>query len=208
MSTVEQKLAAVVESAENLTQAVEGKVGEIDHRVEQAEAEFNSWLQLKDVIGEPDGQGTMRMNIFQGIIYGAGAPYSVSGAGGFIGKITDLGSSMDVFIHLKTPMNINTSDEMFWFNIRGYCYGASKIIDETIVGYCYAPQRNIINKASFGELLPESYYDSAGNVILRIKVPNCYFTTIRVDTMRVGTTTLFDINSLDAKVSLTETVEF
>lgn len=206
MST--QETAALIESVNQMTATVAGKMGQIDQKVASAQAQFDEWRQLKDVIGDPGGQGTMRLNIFQGFIQGTGAPFDIGGTGGFSGKIADLGSSTDVYIHFKTPMNINTSDEMFWFNIRGYCYGSSSVIDETIVGYAYSPQRNIINKAAFGHMSPESYADSAGNVIFRIKIPIAYFVTLRIDTMRVGTSKLFDIGSLDTKVSLTATVEF
>lgn len=206
--SVEQQLANAVQATNNLTAAVNNKIGQIDQRMADAEAEFDAWRNLKDVIGDPAGQGTMRLNILQGVIIGTGAPYPVGGSGDFSGKMTDLGSSANVYVHFKTPMNVNTSDEMFWFNIRGYCYGASAVIDETIVGYAYNPQRNIINKASFGNMFPDSYKDTAGNVILRIKLPVAYYTTLRIDTMRVGTSTLFEVGSLDVKVSLTETVDF
>lgn len=206
MST--QEIGALIQSVNDMTSTVAGKMTHIDERMTEAESEFDAWRNLKDVIGAPDGQGTMRMNIFQGIIIGAGGEYPVAGSGDFTGKIDALGSSSNVYVHFKTPMNINTSDEMFWFNIRGYCYGASAVIDETIVGYAYYPQRNIINKASFGGVLPDSYKDTAGNVILRIKLPVAYYTTLRIDTMRVGTSTLFEVGCLDVKVSLTETVDF
>jgi hypothetical protein len=215
MSSIAEEIAGLKVAAADqttasqaLAQEVAGKMGQIDQKVASAEAQFDEWRQQKDIIGDPSQQGTMRMNVFQGFVVGTGVPYGVGGTGGFAGKVADLGSSENVYVHFKTPMNINTSDEMFWFNIRGYCYGSSSVIDETIVGYAYSPQRAIINKVGFGNMFPDSYVDSAGNVILRIKVPVAYYLTVRIETMRVGTGTLFEVGSFDAKVSLTATVEF
>jgi hypothetical protein len=43
---------------------------------------------------------------------------------------------------------------------------------------------------------------------LRILVPNIYYTTIRIDTMRVGNGRLFAVGDLKTKLSLAETVVF
>ena len=205
MST--QETADLIESVNNMTATVVGKVGEIDKRVDAAEVEFDEWRNQKDIVGEPSLSGTMRMSIFQGLVVGTGGDQGVSGDGNFTGHMEDLGTSNAVYLHLKTPMNVNSDMSMFWFNIRGYSYGTSKIVDETIVGYCFSPARDIINKSAFGAFEPESYADSSGNVILRIKMPSVYVTTIRIDTMKVGST-LFAHDCLTPKFSLAATVEF
>ncbi|WDD98374.1 hypothetical protein [Thalassomonas actiniarum] len=204
-----QDIANVVQAAENMTATVTGKMGQIDQRMDAAEAEFDVWRNQKDVTGDIAVNGAMRLNIFQGFLHSTGAPYGFGGdSGGFAGKIDDLGSSSNVYLHFKTPMNINTHSEMYWFNIRGYCYGGAKLIDEVIAGYCYATSKSVINKANAGGMSPDSYSDAAGNVILRILVPNTYYNSVCIDTMRVGNGRLFNAGDLDVKVSLADTVDF
>lgn len=204
-----QDIANVVQAAENMTATVTGKMGQIDQRMDAAEAEFDVWRSEKNVTGDIAVHGAMRMNIFQGFVHSTGAPYGFGGdTGGFAGKIDDLGTSANVYLHFKTPMNVNTRSEMFWFNIRGYCYGAAKIIDEVLTGYCYGTTNSLIHKANSGSMSPDSYTDSAGNVILRILVPNTYYNTVSIDTMRVGNGRLFNAGDLEVKVSLADTVEF
>lgn len=205
---LEDQVSALVSAANNLTGVVSGKVSEIDQRMVSAEGQFDAWRQLKDVVGEPNWLATMRMNVFQGRILGSGVPYGVGGDGHFANKVDDLGQSNNIYIHFKTPMNINTTDKMFWFNIRGYSYGTAQIIDETIVGYAYRPQGAIISKSSFGTFSPDSYSDPSGNVVLRILIPNLYLTTIRIDTMDVSGTGVFPVGSLDVRVSLVDEVDF
>ncbi|KJG55161.1 hypothetical protein UA38_21085 [Photobacterium kishitanii] len=205
--SLEQQIGALVKASENLTGAVNGKIGEIDNRMDSAEAQFDEWRNKKDVLGNESIAGAMRMSIFQGQVIGTGGVQGVGGVGGFSNP-DDLGTSSNVFLHFKTPLNVNRNSEMFWFNIRGYSYGTAKIIDETIVGYCYSVSRSLLNQNAFGNFTPASYADSNGNVILRIKCPALYFTTCRVDTMRVGNGRLFNLNDLKAKFSLSETVVF
>lgn len=195
----------LVESNRRMTEVFENKSNEIDQRVEQAEAKFEKWRNEKDVIGDPLGYGTMRMNILQGLVSQTRANAAIS-YGDF--PRTDLGTETNVYMHFKTPLNINQHSEMFWFNIRGYSFGSAKIIDETITGYCYAANRVIMNKSAFGNFTPDSYADSAGNVILRILMPSIYYSTVRIDSMRVGNGRLFGVGDLTAKLSLSDVVEF
>ncbi|WP_279147020.1 hypothetical protein [Photobacterium carnosum] len=205
--SLEQQIGALVKASENLTGAVNGKIGTIDKRMDSAEAQFDEWRNKKDVLGDESIAGAMRMSIFQGTIIGTGGSVGVGGLGGFINP-DNLGVSGNVYLHFKTPLNINNNNEMFWFNIRGYSYGTAKVIDETIVGYCYANNNELRNQSAFGNFTPTSYVDSNGNVILRIKFPSVYYSTCRVDTMRVGNGRLFNVNDLKAKFSLSETVVF
>jgi len=205
MMSVEQQLANAVQATNNLTAAVNNKIGQIDQRMDVAEQEFDAWRQLKDVIGDPNGYGTMRMNILQGLVRQTRAG-GASSSGDL--PSTDLGTEANVYMHFKTPLNINNDNEMFWFNIRGYSFGTAQIIDETITGYCYSVVRDITNKAAFGNFTPSCYADSAGNVILRILLPNIYYSTVRIDSMRVGNGRLFAVGDLQAKLSLSDVVEF
>ena len=111
-------------------------------------------------------------------------------------------------MHFKVPLNINVHSEMFWFNIKGYSYGTAKIIEETLVGYCYQPTRTLQNVSTFGNMAPAVYADVNGNVVMRILIPNIYYTTVRIDTMRVGNGRLFNLGDLKTKLSLAETVAF
>lgn len=204
--SLEQNVEAVVQAANNLTAVVNGKIGQIDARMDQARAEFDDYRNKKDMIGLAGEQGTMLMNVFQGGVWGTGGPVNVGGSGGF--PITDLGQSTNVYMHFKLPLNINKHDSMFWFNIRGYSYGSAAIVDETIVGYCYSPQRAVLNQAVFGNMTPAIYTDTVGNVVMRLKFPNVYVTTVRIDTMQAGVGQMAKVGDIVAKLSLTEKVEF
>lgn len=204
--SLEQNVAELVQSTNNLTEVVTGKVGEIDSRVLLAEAQFQQYMNKKDTIGLPGVQGTLFMNIFQGGVWGTGGPQLVGASGGF--PVTDLGISANVYAHFKLPINVNRDECMFWFNFRGYSYGSAATIDETIAGYCYAPERRVINQSVFGAMGPAIYVDTVGNVVLRLKFPNIYVTTLRVDTMQTGVGAPPQKGDLVAKLSLAEKVDF
>lgn len=204
--SLESQVASLVTAANTLTGAVEGKVGEIDQRMSEAEAEFLEWRNQKDLEGDPNAYGTIRRNIFQGFIASLGGPAGVHPNSGF--ENLDLGTNLNVYLHFKIPLNVNIHTEMFWFNIKGYNYGAAKIIDETIVGYCYKPDLTLINTAAFGNLTPAVYKAANGDIVLRVLLSNAYFSTIRIDTMRVGNGRLFNVGDLTAKISLADTVAF
>nr|WP_176604474.1 hypothetical protein [Pseudomonas aeruginosa] len=197
----------MVNAANNLTAAVNGKIAGINATMAAALASFDKWRNEKDVEGDPDYPGTIRRNILQGHIYATGgAGYGVSAIGAF--KATDLGTMANVYVHFRLPLNVNVDSEMFWFNIKGYSYGTAKIVEETLVGYSYAPSRSLQSVSTFGNFTPAVYKDSAGNVVMRILVPSVYYTTLRIDTMRVGNGRLFNVGEITTKLSLAETVEF
>lgn len=208
--SLETTIAALVTAANNLTAAVNGKIASINDTMKAALAQFEEWRNQKDLEGAPNGFGTIRRNILQGHIYTTIREPN----GNIVGSVgdlptADLGSQENVYVHFKTPLNINgVNSEMFWFNIKGYNYGGSAIIEETIVGYCYTPTRSLINKGSFGNFSPDSYVDANGNIVLRLKIPFIYYTTLRIDTMRVGNGRLFNVGDLVAKLSLAQTVNF
>ncbi|MDA3279894.1 hypothetical protein [Pseudomonas aeruginosa] len=204
--SLESTIAGLVTAANNLTNTVNGKIASINATMADALTKFDTWRNLKDVEGDPTALGTIRRNIFQGFVVGTGAPNSVGASGGF--TPTDLGATANVYIHFKIPLNVNVNSEMFWFNIKGYSYGAAKIVEETIVGYCYQPTRSLLNASTFGNMAPSIYVDTNGNIVMRILVPNIYYTTIRIDTMRVGNGRLFNVGDITSKLSLSETVVF
>ncbi|NMX36754.1 hypothetical protein HBO34_02570 [Pseudomonas veronii] len=203
---IEQKIGDLVAAADSLTTAVNGKVSQIDKRMDVARAEFDEFRSKKDLVGAVGASGSVQLNVFQGSVWGTGGPQSTGASGEF--SVVDLGTSANVYMHFKLPVNVNTHDQMFWLNIRGYSYGSASIVDETIVGYCYSPQRAVLNKAVFGSMSPGVYTDTSGNVIMCLKFPSVYVTTIRVDTMQVGVGGLFAVGSIKSKLSLADKVEF
>jgi len=203
---IEQKIGELVTATDSLTAVVNGKISQIDTRMDVARAEFDEFRSKKDMVGLVGASGSVQLNVFQGGVWGTGGPQNTGSSCGF--SVVDLGTSDNIYMHFKLPVNINTHDQMFWFNIRGYSYGSATIVDETIVGYCYSPQRAVLNKAVFGNMSPGIYTDSTGNVIMRLKFPSIYVTTIRIDTMQVGIGGLFAVGSLKSKLSLTDKVEF
>lgn len=204
--SLETTITSLVTAANNLTTAVNGKIGSINSTMAGALAQFNDWRSLKDVEGDPNYPGAIRRTIFQGHVYGTGGVYEALAIGDF--KSADLGASLNVYMHFQIPLNLNINSEMFWFNIKGYSYGTAKIIDETLVGYCYQANRTLLNVSAFGNMTPAVYVDANGNIVMRILVPNIYYTTVRIDTMRVGNGRLFNLGDLKTKVSLADTVVF
>ncbi|AJO76892.1 hypothetical protein [Pseudomonas sp. MRSN 12121] len=204
--SLETTVASLVTAANNLTSAVNGKIGSINSTMATALAQFNEWRNMKDVEGDPAALGTVRRNMLQGHVYGTGGLQGTSVEGDFVS--TDLGTITNVYMHFKVPLNINVNSEMFWFNIKGYSYGTAKIIEETLVGYCYQPTRTLQNVSTFGNMTPAVYVDTNGNIVMRILIPSIYYTTVRIDTMRVGNGRLFKQGDLKTKLSLAETVVF
>lgn len=204
--SLETTIAGLVTAANNLTGAVNGKIGQIDARMDTARAEFDEYRALKDVVGIPGAPGTLMMSVFQGSIWGTGTPYGVNATDGF--TATDLGSSTNVYVHFCIPFSIEKDDQMFWINVRGYSYGSSLVIDETFAGYVFSPQRAVLNQSCFGKFEPTIYTDTKGNVVCRLKFPNIYVSTLRIDTMKVGYYNPILIGQIKSKISLAEKVVF
>lgn len=207
--SLESAIAGLVAACNILTTSVNGKIGAINATMASALEQFNEWRNQKDLEGTVNGYGTIRRNILQGFIDSTmkdehGNLYPAYGDL----KGVDLGSNLNVYLHILTPLNINVNTEMFWFNIKGYNYGGASIVEETIVGYSYAPIRQLQNKACFGNFTPDVYTDISGNVVLRLKFPTIYYTTLRIDTMKVGNGRLFNVGDLYPVFSLSEKVNF
>ena len=204
--SLETIIASLVTAANNLTNVVSGKMGQIDQKMADAQAKFDQFRALKDVVGTPGVNGTLTTSIFQGQIYGTGGTISVGADGDFTSA--DLGASVNVYIHLKLPINVRQVDRMFWVNIRGYSYGSAKVIEETVVGYSYLAQNTLVNTNAVGNMTPAVYIDTNGNVVVRILVPSIYITTLRIDSMRVGSNPAIAVGEIKSKLSLADKVVF
>lgn len=199
-------MAGLVTAANNLTNVVSGKMAGINAALADALVKFDEWRSLKDTVGDPYSDGTLTMSIFQGQVWGTGGPIEPVASGGF--APTNLGKTTDVYFHFKLPINVNRDDRMFWLNLRGYSYGSSKVVDETVVGYAYRAQRDLISTNAVGNMTPAVYVDDNGNVVVRIFCPNAYITAIRIDSMKVGIGPSIKQGEIVTKLSLAEKVVF
>lgn len=204
--SLETTIAALVSAANNLTNAVNGKIASINATLGDALAQFNEWRSLKDVVGTPGADGTLAMSVFQGQVWGTGGAITPASTGGF--PTANLGQTTNVYMHFKLPFNVNTDDRMFWINVRGYSYGSALSVDETFVGYCYSAQRQLISTNAAGNMTPALYVDTNGNVVARIYCPNAYITAVRIDAMKVGVGAGITAGQIVAKLSLAEKVVF
>lgn len=106
---------------------------------------------------------------------------------------TDTNNTTDIF-HIKLPYKVNTHSAMFHIKAIGYNYGGADIIDVTWVGYCYQPNSALMNTktsvVSSTAITAGQYVGSDSHIYLWFKAPNTYYTTFRVDSMRVGNGTL------------------
>ena len=115
-------------------------------------------------------------------------------------------SGTDIF-HIKTPMKIDTHYHMFHFSAEGYFYGAGEIIDVTWVGYCYPSDGTIrqmksnVSRAEPDRVLAGQYVGSDNHVYLWLKSTSAYYTTFRINTIRVGSGPLFKEGDLEVIVS-------
>lgn len=105
-------------------------------------------------------------------------------------KFTTYDASTTKIFHIKTSYLVNTNDAMYYFKATGYNYGGIEIIDITWVGYCYATYTNIINNKTFvgadANITAGQYVGTDSHVYLWFKVPDTYYTTFKIDSMRVG----------------------
>lgn len=111
-----------------------------------------------------------------------------------IAKFTTYDHSTTNIFHIKLPYRINIESAMFHIKALGYNYGGADIIDVTWVGYCYQAGSSLIsnktNVVSSTAITAGQYVGSDSHIYLWFKVPNTYFTTFRIDSMRVGNGTL------------------
>ena len=116
------------------------------------------------------------------------------------------GSANGIF-HIKTPMRIDSGYDMFHFNAKGYFYGSGEIIDITWVGYCYPSDGTIrqmksnVLRAEPDKVQAGQYIGSDQHVYLWLKSTTAYYTTFRINTIRVGNGPLFKEGDLEVIVS-------
>ncbi|MEM6685624.1 MAG: hypothetical protein AAF617_07475 [Bacteroidota bacterium] len=130
---------------------------------------------------------------------------------GIVKFFTSTNSSLPYF-HLKLPYRVDTDNKMFHLKATGYSYGPSEIIDVTWVGYCY--KNGSSNKLrntktsilSSTTITAGQYIGSDNHIYLWFKTPNVYFTTFRVDSMRVGNGTLLEEGDVTMIMSLNATL--
>ena len=104
------------------------------------------------------------------------------------------GAAAHDYIHIRTPLNKSTS-RMFHFQVTGYAYGDSKIIDIVYVGYMYATSGTLANRQSHDRIGTfvdvDSYIGSDDYLYLRIKFTNDYYVSFVVDSLVVGNGVVF-----------------
>jgi hypothetical protein len=96
------------------------------------------------------------------------------------------------YIHIKLPSRYtlgNNNHRMFHLHIQGYALQMAKVIDVTVVGYVYSTDNVLIAVHATdiaGAFSPTAYSSTTGETIVRLHFPTTYYTSIVVDTMRVG----------------------
>lgn len=110
-----------------------------------------------------------------------------------IAKFSTDAQNSDIF-HIKLPYRVDTHNHTYYIKAYGYSYGSVEIIDITWVGYCYAAAASLINTksnvAGSTTINAGEYVGSDSHIYLWFKVPYNYYTTFRIDSMRVGNGTL------------------
>ncbi|NSM26783.1 hypothetical protein HT094_22035 [Shewanella sp. ZOR0012] len=177
--SLEQQVTALVASANALTGAVNGKVGEIDLASQKLKADFAAFMADRERIGDGSA-GSRRFNIYQNVLYEGKnyVPDSEKPVGWTPGN-------SNLYLHFKTKFNTLTKNGMFHFSIKGYAYGQSTIIDETFAGYSYVANNALTSVGTFGNHEPTVYRAPNGDIYLRIKALNLYFFSFYVDSMNV-----------------------
>lgn len=123
---------------------------------------------------------------------------------GILKFFTAENNSANIF-HIQLPYKVNKNTAMYHLKASGYAFNSSDIIDVTWVGYCYAPNANIINTRTgvlnSTAITAGQYVGTDSNVYLWFKVPNIYYSTFKIDAMRVGNGTLLTEGDLKLFVS-------
>lgn len=110
-----------------------------------------------------------------------------------IAKFYTTAGGTDIF-HIKLPYKINTHSAMFYIKALGYAYHSGSIIDITWVGYCYKAGNSLINNKTHvdggSSIIAGQYVGTDNHVYLWFKLSSTYFSSFRLDSMRVGNGTL------------------
>jgi len=177
--------------------------------VTAVKAKINELLTAKDIVGTDGAHGTIYRNVFSGFIRtlttGEGGP-SVSGD--FIAPTAPFASDANVYIHFRLPYNTLVDSKMFWLKVIGYTFGSSQRIETTAVGYSYVPSNALLNTQVVSSQTAELYRDTNGNIVLTILFSSIYYTTLEIDTMRVGNGTAIKRGDIQHKFSTSNRVVF
>ncbi len=100
-------------------------------------------------------------------------------------------NSTTKIFHIKLPYNIVSKNGMYHIKAEGYAYQeGGEIIDIVWVGYCYIVNNVLLNKRAHVNrstaITAGQYVGSDDFIYLWFKVPNTYYCTFRLDSMRVG----------------------
>ncbi|MCF6435205.1 hypothetical protein [Pseudoalteromonas sp. MMG022] len=191
---LEQDIAKLIEASNDLTTVVDNKIVDIDAKVASKSAEVDSLITNTNnkvdskldqlaVIGN-GGYGSRAINV---------ANFFTNDSG-----VTNL--------HFKLPFNAATDHAMFHLHIKGYAYGEGKVVDATMVGYCYKAVEDVINIDAVGTHAPHVYKGSDGHIYGRLSFSNQYYLTVSVDTMRVGNGRLYKHGDIEIIRSQQETL--
>lgn len=131
---------------------------------------------------------------------------------GILKFFTPLNGTTHIF-HLKLPYKADTDNKMFHLHATGYAYGSADIIDVTWVGYCYkngsgtnrlrSTKTGILNSST---ITAGQYIGSDEHIYLWFKPTSTYYTTFRLDSMRVGNGTLIEEGDVTLTMSATATL--
>ncbi|WP_299767418.1 hypothetical protein [uncultured Dokdonia sp.] len=122
-------------------------------------------------------------------------------------KFRHIPTGGNTYFHIKTPMRVDSHSHMYHFSAEGYFYGAGEIIDIVWVGYCYNAGNNIIrtqsnvSRADLARVTAGQYVGTDNHVYLWLKGYSSYYTTFRINTIRVGSGPLFEEGDLEVIVS-------
>ncbi|MBD1582494.1 hypothetical protein [Pseudoalteromonas sp. S16_S37] len=171
---LEQDIAKLIEASNDLTTIVDNKITDIDAKVASKSSEIDS------LITSTNDKVDSKLN-----------QLSIIGDGNFGTRAINVaryftGSGGKANLHFKLPLKADTDHDMFHLKIYGYAYGEAKIVESTLVGYCYKPSNNVINIEVNGTHSPHLYKGSDGYIYARLSFETFYYLTVSVDTMRVG----------------------
>ena len=181
--TIQQGLIETVQSVEQIITDTHAVLSDQRQRLAQVDQTFANLRDLRMVEGDPTRPGCVRRAILQGIVYATGGSPGLS-SGGDMPRI-DLGSTNNVYMHIKLPLKLNVNNRMFHLRFKGYNYGSAKPVNETVVGYCKASTQRLEGVHTKGNFVPTVYVDANQNIVVRFFFENIYYTTMVIDSMMV-----------------------
>lgn len=113
-------------------------------------------------------------------------------------------SSTHIF-HIKLPYKVDTHNAMYYLHASGYSYQSGEIIDIVWAGYCYSYATALskikthINRSTV--ITAGQYVGTDSHVYLWFKVPNTYYTTFKLDAVRVGNGTMLKQGDVQVTIS-------